>query len=58
MPKLNPLTPVRYSLSPESGDSPPDISTRIAPPYDVLDEGPKQALLDQDPHNVVAIDLP
>lgn len=35
-----------------------DLSSRIAPPYDVLDEGPKQALLDQDAHNIVAIDLP
>lgn len=61
MPKLNPLTPVRYSLPPQppQGDAaPPDISSKIAPPYDVLDEAPKRALLDKDPHNIVAIDLP
>ncbi|MEM8782669.1 MAG: DUF1015 domain-containing protein [Planctomycetota bacterium] len=34
------------------------LTTKIAPPYDVLDEGPKRALLDRDPYNVVAIDLP
>ncbi len=35
-----------------------DISTKIAPPYDVLDAGPKAALLERDAQNVVAIDLP
>lgn len=35
-----------------------DVSLRIAPPYDVLDEGPKQALLQREAHNIVAIDLP
>ncbi len=35
-----------------------DLSTRIAPPYDVLDEGPKRQLLARDGHNIVAIDLP
>ena len=40
------------------GGSPVDVSSRIAPPYDVLDEGPKQALLAKDACNVVKIDLP
>jgi len=53
MPTLKPFAPVRYNVPPGS-----DISTRIAPPYDVLDEGPKQALLAEDEHNIVAIDLP
>lgn len=53
MPKLNPLTPVRYSPAGAG-----DISTKIAPPYDVLDEGPKQELMARDPHNIVAVDLP
>lgn len=52
MPKLHAFPAVRYVT--ESGD----ISSRIAPPYDVLDEGPKQALLAKDPHNIVAVDLP
>ena len=58
MPKLNPLTPVRYSLPPKSDFTRPDLSAKIAPPYDVLDEGPKRALLAKDAHNIVAIDLP
>lgn len=35
-----------------------DVSTRIAPPYDVIDAHAKQALLERDPYNIVAIDLP
>ena len=53
MPELFPITPIMYAIPPGG-----DISTRIAPPYDVLDEGPKQALLARDPHNIVAVDLP
>lgn len=52
MPELQPIHAIRYATA--DGD----ISTRIAPPYDVLDEEPKQRLLATDPHNVVAIDLP
>ncbi|HRK29903.1 MAG TPA: DUF1015 domain-containing protein [Tepidisphaeraceae bacterium] len=33
-------------------------SNLIAPPYDVLDAGPKKALQDKHPNNVVTIDLP
>lgn len=53
MPEIYPLRGVLYATETNS-----DISTRIAPPYDVLDEGPKQKLLSKDPHNIVAIDLP
>ncbi len=53
MPEFYPITPIRYVV-PEGGD----LSTRISPPYDVLDALPKQALLSRDPHNIVAIDLP
>jgi len=53
MPELLPLRAIRFA---RPGDG--DISSKIAPPYDVLDEGPKRALLDRDPHNIVAIDLP
>lgn len=51
MPRLHPLRAVRYAAD-------ADITTKIAPPYDVLDEGPKQTLLQRDPVNIVAIDLP
>jgi len=53
MPELHPIPAIRYNL-----DTQRDLSTKIAPPYDVLDEGPKQELLQRDPSNVVAIDLP
>ncbi len=53
MPDLRPLRPVRYAAAPGA-----DLSTKVAPPYDVLDEGPKRALLGRDPHNIVAVDLP
>lgn len=56
MPQLHPLHAIRFA-SPD-GSAPADVSTKIAPPYDVLDEGPKAELLEKDPHNVVAIDLP
>ncbi|MFW6059926.1 MAG: DUF1015 domain-containing protein [Phycisphaeraceae bacterium] len=52
MPQLQPIHAIRFSTA--DGD----ISSKIAPPYDVLDEGPKQALLSKDPHNIVKIDLP
>lgn len=53
MPTLHPIKAVRYACS-NGGD----ISTRIAPPYDVLDEGPKRQLLAVDDRNIVAVDLP
>lgn len=64
MPELRPIQAVRFtpgSSTPGSsnpGSSGADISRKIAPPYDVLDAGPKAELLERDPHNVVAIDLP
>ncbi|QQE13137.1 DUF1015 domain-containing protein [Planctomycetota bacterium] len=53
MPQLQPIKALTYSVG--SGE---DISDLIAPPYDVLDEGPKQQLLSQSPNNIVAVDLP
>lgn len=50
MPQLLPIHGIRYATR--------DVSTRIAPPYDVLDEEPKQRLLARDPHNIVRVDLP
>ena len=52
MPELHPFAPVRYA----SDDG--EISDLISPPYDVLDEGPKQQLLARNKHNIVAVDLP
>jgi len=53
MPRIRPISAVQYPVS-----DGPDVSTRIAPPYDVLDETSKAALLQQSPANIVAIDLP
>lgn len=36
----------------------PDISDLAAPPYDVISERQRAALLARDPHNVVALELP
>lgn len=36
----------------------PDISTQIAPPYDILHQADKDAFLAADPTNIVAVDLP
>ncbi|MBL8762995.1 MAG: DUF1015 domain-containing protein [Phycisphaerae bacterium] len=51
MPAVYPFRAVQYAAV-------SDLSTRVAPPYDVLDRGSKDALLDRDPRNIVAIDLP
>lgn len=51
MPKLLPIQAVCFA-----GGG--DVSTKIAPPYDVLDAGPKAELLERDAHNIVAVDLP
>lgn len=45
---------VRYRTTPTHAD----ISSRLAPPYDVLDAADKQALLARDPANFVRLDLP
>jgi uncharacterized protein (DUF1015 family) len=52
MPQLHPLRALRYAAA--GGD----VRRFIAPPYDVLDESSKQALLSVEKHNIVAIDLP
>ena len=53
MPKIQPIAAITYIPGPSG-----DISKRIAPPYDVLNEKSKAALLADDDHNIVAIDLP
>lgn len=40
------------------GGATSDISSKLAPPYDVLDVAEKQAMLARDPQNFVKIDLP
>ena len=51
MPPIRPIPAIQYAGA-------PDVSARIAPPYDVLDETAKAALLATDEHNIVAVDLP
>jgi len=53
MPQIRPIRSVTYDRSTGA-----DISDRIAPPYDVLDEQSKAALLAKNPSNIVAVDLP
>ena len=53
MPEIHPIRAILYA----TGDG-PDISRLIAPPYDVLDEASKAALLDASDRNIVAVDLP
>lgn len=52
MPAIHPFQAIQFSRG--AGD----VSTNIAPPYDVLDLKAKQALLHKNPRNIVAIDLP
>ena len=51
MADVKPFAAVRYADR-------ADLSNLIAPPYDVLDESQKRALLAKNPRNIVAIDLP
>lgn len=51
--EIAPFQGIRFS--PVAGN---DVSSRIAPPYDVLDATDKTKLLARDPRNIVAVDLP
>lgn len=51
--EVAPFQGIRFT--PTAGN---DISTRLAPPYDVLDAADKERLLTRDARNIVAIDLP
>lgn len=53
MSTIQPFASIRYASSAGT-----DLSTRLAPPYDVLDQRDKDALLARDPRNFVLIDLP
>ncbi len=54
MPQIRPFQAIRYNFEKYAGD----LSPVIAPPYDVLDQADKDALLARDAHNIVAVDLP
>jgi len=54
MSTIRPLSAIRYATDATSRD----LSTRLAPPYDVLDAEDKAALLGADPRNFVKVDLP
>ncbi|MEZ6164407.1 MAG: DUF1015 domain-containing protein [Phycisphaerales bacterium] len=52
MPAVFPFTAIQYNHG--TGD----VSELVAPPYDVLDNSQKQAMLDRNGDNIVSIDLP
>jgi uncharacterized protein (DUF1015 family) len=52
MPMVHPFHAIQFQLG--AGD----LSSKVAPPYDVLDAAGKARLLAKDAHNIVAIDLP
>ncbi|MCK4658692.1 MAG: DUF1015 domain-containing protein [Phycisphaerae bacterium] len=54
MAEIRPFEAIRYDYNAVGGD----LSARIAPPYDVLDQTEKDELLAKSDRNIVAIDLP
>lgn len=52
MAQIRPFAGIRY------GKSFQDVSSVIAPPYDVLDDAQKAALQSKHPNNIVTVDLP
>ncbi len=54
MPEVRPFAAIRYDHTGTGGD----LSAVLAPPYDVLDQDDKDALLATSDRNIVAIDLP
>ena len=53
MSTIRPFTAIRYTTRPRNRD----ISTRLSPPYDVLDQADKDRFLAADSENFVAIDF-
>jgi uncharacterized protein (DUF1015 family) len=53
VPEIRPFRALRFDQSTN-----PDLSRVVAPPYDVIDESHRQALLNRHPANVVRLDLP
>lgn len=51
---IRPFAAVRYATD----GARRDLSTRLSPPYDILDAADKQRLLATDPRNFVSVDLP
>ncbi len=59
MPAVYPFRAVQYARPASNvGGLPFDVSSLIAPPYDVLDASSKSAMLSKNSKNIVAIDLP
>lgn len=54
MPEIKPFSAIRFDHRKTNGD----LSNLLAPPYDVLDQADKDALLAGSDRNIVAIDLP
>ncbi len=54
MPEVRPFRALRYDFNRFHGN----VSSLIAPPYDVLDQEDKDRLLARNPYNIVAVDLP
>lgn len=54
MPEIKPFRAIRYDYTRTGGD----VSNLIAPPYDVLGQADKDALLAKSDRNIVAVDLP
>ncbi|MCH7995316.1 MAG: DUF1015 domain-containing protein [Planctomycetes bacterium] len=54
MPEIRPFPAIRFDHTRYAGD----LSAVLAPPYDVLNQADKDALLAKSDHNIVAIDLP
>ncbi len=52
MPTLRPFRALRFDAAAS------DLSAVLAPPYDIIDPDQRRRLLEQDPHNVVRIELP
>jgi len=52
--EVRPFAAIRFDHTKTGGD----LSALIAPPYDVLDQSDKDALLAKSDHNIVAVDLP
>ncbi|HRX83995.1 MAG TPA: DUF1015 domain-containing protein [Phycisphaerae bacterium] len=54
MPEIRPFRALRYDFRRFNGD----VSAVLAPPYDVLDQADKDAMLARNSRNIVAVDLP
>ena len=53
MAEITPLHALRYDIDRTGG-----LQDVVAPPYDVIDDAQRAALLERSPYNVVSIDLP